>query len=244
MTDQMNPLIGPPTNPYDNSVHAIYKPKGITSAKFLNHVKLILGIKKMGHAGTLDPNATGILVIGTGRSTKLLNQYMLKEKTYVATIMLGSTSDTMDDCGVKTWVSDTIPDQQSVIDTINRFIGTIDQIPPRYSAILINGKRAYDLARRNQEFTMQSRKVTVHAIDCIQYQYPIIRIKVRCSSGTYIRSLANDLGNLMGTGAYLLDLERTVCGGFEIKDCLDLTDINLLSGEGLDQDSFNCPIHE
>ena len=179
----------------------------------------------MGHAGTLDPNATGILIVGTGKCTKQLGKYIACDKTYIATIFLGYMSDTYDDEGKKTFVSDIKPDIAVVQAAVQKFIGTIDQIPPKYSAIHINGNRAYDLARNSKEFIIPSRKITIHEIILLKYEYPLICIRVKCSSGTYIRSLAYDIGNDLCCGAYLKDLERISAGGFEISDCLDLLKI-------------------
>jgi tRNA pseudouridine55 synthase len=210
----------------NNTIFAVYKPKGVTSAKFLNKLKKCMfpdmkGIK-IGHAGTLDPNASGILIIGTGPSTRLLSGYIKCEKAYVATVSLGYTSDTYDDGGIKSFVSDQQPNGEAISQALGKFIGTISQVPPKYSAIHINGKRAYDLARSGKDFSIPSREVTIYSIDLIKYGYPTIVMKVRCSSGTYIRSLAYDIGNLLGCGGYLKDLERISAGGFEIKDCIDL----------------------
>lgn len=213
----------------NDSIFAVYKPKGISSAKFLDKLKHYLNSDhktiKIGHAGTLDPNASGILVVGTGKCTKQLNKYILCDKTYIATILLGYVSSTYDDKGTKSFVSDIRPNNKIITETLNKFIGLIDQIPPKYSAIHINGERAYKLARDSKDFVIPSRKITIHEINLLEYEHPILKIKVKCSSGTYIRSLAYDIGNILECGGYLKDLERISIGGFEIKDCLDLLNI-------------------
>jgi tRNA pseudouridine55 synthase len=225
----------------DNKLFAVYKPKGITSAKFLNEIRLRISKSsihthththirlKIGHAGTLDPNASGVLIVGTGSQTKSLNGMMKQDKEYIATICFGSVSDTYDDMGTKVFISDLVPELKIIESTLTKFIGIVDQVPPAYSAIHIDGRRAYKLARSKVDFVIPSRKVTIHSIEVLEYCYPILKIKVKCGSGTYIRSIAKDIGDAIGCGAYLKDLERTISGVFSIKDCIDLPDITILS---------------
>lgn len=218
----------------DNKLFAVNKPKGITSAKFIYKVRKIVSNGrariKIGHAGTLDPNASGVLVVGTGSCTKLLSQVMKQNKEYIGIVFFGSTSTTYDDLGTKTHISNMIPELKAIEHALEKFIGIVDQVPPAYSAIHINGMRAYKLARSQTDFVIPSRKVVIHSIDILEYAYPLLKLKVRCGPGTYIRSIAKDLGDALECGAYLKDLERITSGGFSISDCIDLSSLNNTTG--------------
>jgi tRNA pseudouridine55 synthase len=206
----------------------IDKPEGLTSMAVCRKVRWLLvqgGAPKrikVGHGGTLDPLATGVLVILIGKATRLCDRIMTGEKRYRAEVDLAHTSTTDDREGVLVPVPvATLPSLQAVQAACSRFVGTIEQTPPAYSAIWIDGERAYDLARKAHREQgdlpiLQSRPVTIHAIDIIEYVFPRLIIDIRCGKGTYIRSLARDLGRTLATGGMLAALRRTQVGEFTI----------------------------
>ena len=208
-------------------IFAVYKPKGPTSNQILTKIRRRTGIKKVGHAGTLDPLAQGILVVGVGRAaTKQLGTIVAKEKEYLATVRLGYTSTTDDNEGQKEKIQDiTKPLLVHVKNTLKQFKGEIDQVPPIYSAIKIKGQEAYKLARKGKEVKMKSRKALIKKISLISYKYPYLKIKVVTGPGVYIRSLARDIGQVLGTGGYLSSLERTRVGRFTKNKALKLNQI-------------------
>ena len=208
-------------------IFAVYKPKGPTSNQILTKIRKRTGIKKVGHAGTLDPLARGILVVGVGRAaTKQLGTIVAKEKEYLATIRLGYTSTTDDNEGQKKKIQDiTKPLLVHVKNTLKQFKGEIDQVPPIYSAIKIKGQEAYKLARKGKEVKMKSRKALIKKISLISYKYPYLKIEVVTGPGVYIRSLARDIGQVLGTGGYLSSLERTRVGRFTKNKALKLNQI-------------------
>lgn len=203
------------------------KPAGITSfgvvARVRRKVSETIGKKaKVGHAGTLDPFATGLMIILTGIKCRDAMQYSKLDKEYEATITLGHTSTTGDPEGELTAISDRQPSAEEVDQAVMSFTGEITQIPPQFSAIKINGRRAYDLARKGEDFEVPPRQVTIHDIEILSYEYPDIRIRVHVSSGTYIRTLAEDIGNVLETGAYCTQLRRTKIGEFTIEDAIPI----------------------
>jgi len=204
----------------------IKKPKGITSFDVIRRLRRISGIKKIGHLGTLDPIAEGVLVIAISEATKLIEFLMKADKSYRATMVLGATSDTYDSEGEIVKVAKNIPELSEIEKNLNDFIGEIDQIPPKYSAIKINGRKAYDLARHGEEFEIKSRKVKIQNIGIVKYEYPKLIIDVDCGSGTYIRSLINDLGQQMKVGAYMIDLLRTRVGQFKLSEACSLEELD------------------
>ena len=218
----------------EDQIILIDKPSGISSfgvvAKVRAHLRDMYGHKvKVGHTGTLDPFATGLLILLSGKMTKKSGDYLKLDKTYEATLKLGFTSTTGDPEGEITEVDlsklspqERHPNLEKITSTINSFIGTIIQIPPRFSAIKINGQRAYKLARQNQDFEIPSREVTIHSIDILHYDYPNLTIRCHVSSGTYIRTLAEDIGKALGTGAYLTALRRTVIGNYNVLNATTL----------------------
>lgn len=169
---------------------------------------------KVGHAGTLDPFATGLLVILLGDATKKAGEFLKLDKVYLATIHLGKTSTTGDPEGEISDVSDRVPSHEEMEGVLKSFVGEITQIPPIFSAIKVNGQRAYKLAHKGQEVEIPSRHVTIYSIDLLDYTYPEVKIQVHVSSGTYIRTLAEDIGAELGVGAYCYGLRRTTVGGF------------------------------
>ncbi len=207
----------------EGTILAVDKPKGITSHDVVNIIRKKSGIKRVGHGGTLDPLATGVLVIGIGRSaTKTLDRYTLGEKEYEAVIKLGLTSTTDDEEGEKTHVSNHIPNKSQIKDVLKLFIGKIQQTPPIYSAIKIKGKPAYKYARGEKGIKMEAREVEINNIELVSYKYPLLTITIACKKGVYIRSLARDIGEKLKTGAYLSDLRRTKVGKFTLKDCVSI----------------------
>lgn len=177
---------------------------------------------RVGHAGTLDPLATGLLVILVGKATKRQDTYMKQDKIYEVTAQLGSTSNTGDEEGEKTHISDDRPGLEEIDVTIQQFIGSIQQIPPAYSAIKIDGQRAYKLARAGKDVKIKPRGVTIYSIEQIEYEYPVVTFTAKVSSGTYVRTLVADIGESLGTGAYMSDLRRTQIGDFNVSDAMSI----------------------
>lgn len=207
-------------------IFLIDKPKGPTSHDVIDRLREITGVRKIGHAGTLDPKATGLLIIGISREyTKRLSQYVDHDKEYKAEIILGNVSNTLDTEGEIKKVSDKQPDHREVEKTIESFKGEYNQIPPKYSAKKIKGKEAYKLARKGKEIKLESEKITIKDIELIKYDYPKVKFITTVSSGTYIRSLARDIGEQLGIGAYLKNLRRTKIGKWEVKDAAEPNNI-------------------
>jgi len=206
---------------------AIYKPKGPTSHDIVDQVRRATGVRKVGHAGTLDPLARGVLVVAIGRqATKKIAEVVQKEKEYVAKIKLGVTSTTDDEEGEKKVIEVTrVPEAAEVIKVIETFIGEIEQTPPIYSAVKIKGQEAYKRARRGEEVKMKSRIINIKEIEILKYEWPILEIRVVTGAGVYIRSLARDIGEKLGVGGYLVDLERTRVGEFKKENVVKLEDL-------------------
>ncbi len=207
----------------EDSVLLIDKPAGITSfgvvARVRRRLSQELGKKaKVGHTGTLDPFATGLMIIVTGKECRNAGDYSKLDKVYEATIRLGETSSTGDPEGEITNTSEVEPTQDEVEAVLKPFIGEIKQRPPIYSAIKINGQRAYKLARKGETVEMPERTVTIYSLELLSYAYPDARIRVHVSSGTYIRTLAEDIGKVLGTGAYCSELRRTKIADWSVDD--------------------------
>lgn len=202
----------------------INKPQDWTSHDVVAKLRGITKIKKIGHAGTLDPFATGLLIVGVGRpATKHLDRFHEFSKTYEATIALGHTSTTYDTEGeISTQDTDTIPTKQEVENTVKQCIGPQQQLAPMYSAKKVDGQKLYDLARKGIEIERKTHDIVIHDIELIQYIYPNVYIKVTCSTGTYIRTLAHDIGQSLGVGGYCTELKRTSIGPYTIKDAQDM----------------------
>jgi tRNA pseudouridine55 synthase len=204
----------------------INKPAGPTSHDIVDRMRKITRIRRIGHAGTLDPFAEGILIILIGTATKLQSRFMEMQKTYVGTLKLGEVSDTYDAGGKKSPVSSNIPDKDLIKNTIKQFIGEIDQTPPIHSAVKINGVRAYKLAWQGIKPDLKSKKIKIYDIKILEYDYPHLKLEVDCSRGTYIRSLAHDIGQKLGCGAYLEKLTRTKIGRFTIENSAKIDELN------------------
>lgn len=193
----------------------------------IREVRIITGEKKVGHAGALDPLASGVLVLAIGREfTKEIDNIQAKQKEYIATIKLGVTSTTDDEEGEKTSHEvHHIPDEKDILRVIKEFTGRVEQRPPAFSAIHVNGKRAYKMARAGEEVVLEPREVTIFAIDMLQFTYPLLTIKVTTGPGVYIRALARDIGERLGMGGYLMDLVRTRVGDYQLDDAKTLEEL-------------------
>lgn len=175
---------------------------------------------RVGHAGTLDPFATGLLIVLLGDATKRADSLLKQDKIYETTIRLGQTSTTGDPEGEITEVSTRIPTQQEVAAAAARFVGHILQTPPAYSALKVHGQRAYALARKGVDVALEPRPVTIHSIDVCEYEYPLVRLRMSVGSGTYIRSVAADIGETLGVGAYCRELRRIQVGEYSVTDAV------------------------
>ncbi|MDP3970851.1 MAG: tRNA pseudouridine(55) synthase TruB [bacterium] len=204
----------------------INKPKDFTSHDVVAVARGKLGIKKIGHAGTLDPLATGLLILLVGRAeTKQQDAFMNLGKEYVAEITLGKVSETYDAQGPITESADSVEvTQEQIEQALEKFTGTIQQKPPIHSAVHLDGQRLYKLARKGKvdASMVPSREVSVYEIELLEYNKPVIKVRISCGKGTYIRSLAHDLGQELGVGAYLSELVRTKIGPHELKDAIEL----------------------
>jgi tRNA pseudouridine55 synthase len=212
------------TSPAYHGFLVLDKPGGITSRDAVNRAQRWFPRgTKLGHTGTLDPLATGVLVLCVGRGTRLAEYVQAMPKAYRAGILLGARSDTDDADGrVEPLAVTESPTAEDVGRTLDGFVGDIEQVPPAYSAAKLSGSRAYDLARKGREVSLQPRRVSVYAIDVIAYAYPRLEVEVRCGKGTYIRSLARDLGERLGCGGLIETLRRTRVGPFEEGGALKL----------------------
>jgi tRNA pseudouridine55 synthase len=203
------------------------KPSGLTSRQALDRVARFLPRTKVGHAGTLDPLASGVLVLCVGAATRLVEFVQRLPKTYRTTIRLGVTSDTLDAQGHLTPVSDpAIPNVDDVRRAIATQVGQLDQVPPQFSALKVAGERAYDLARAGRRVQLGARRVDVHRIELLDYEWPRVSLEIDCGSGTYIRSIARDLGETLGCGGLVELLERTRIGHFTLDGALSLDDLS------------------
>ena len=201
------------------------KPLTWTSFNVVSKVRYLTKVKKVGHAGTLDPLATGLLIVCTGKFTKKINEYMGMLKEYTGTITLGSTTPSFDLETVPENFKDTTHlNEATIIATTQQFTGDILQMPPQHSAIKKDGRRLYESARQGIVVEVAARPVTIYAFDIVKIDMPIVHFKVACSTGTYIRSLANDFGAALGVGGYMSSLCRTKIGDFDIKDALSVID--------------------
>lgn len=209
----------------------IDKPTGMTSHDVVDCIRRIFKTRAVGHAGTLDPMATGLLIVGVGRATKKLTALIGLDKTYEAEVMLGATSNTFDAEGQITPTNLVVsqPTHQKIEETLNQFRGTFEQKAPLFSAKKIKGKKLYDLARAGTatEDMRPSKKITIYSLIITDYSFPKLTLNVSCSSGTYIRSLADDIGRLLGTGAYLSGLRRTNIGSFDIAQAKSLNQLSV-----------------
>jgi tRNA pseudouridine55 synthase len=207
----------------EGRVLLINKPLHWTSFDAVRKIRNLVRIKKVGHAGTLDPLATGLLIVCTGRYTKKINEYMAREKEYTGSITLGAITPTYDlESEPTDFRSTELITDENIRDAVNKLTGDILQVPPAHSAIKVDGKRVYELARQGKEVKLEPRPVRVEVFEITSREGNLLQFRVVCSTGTYIRSLANDLGALLGCGAYLSGLCRTRIGEFNLQDALDI----------------------
>ncbi|MEA5129791.1 MAG: tRNA pseudouridine(55) synthase TruB [Proteiniphilum sp.] len=205
---------------------------GVVRAKLCRR----LGIKKLkvGHAGTLDPLATGVMILCTGKKTKLIESLQAGTKEYIAQVRLGATTPSFD---LETAVDAEYPtvhiSREMVEEVLQRFTGTIEQVPPVFSAVKVDGKRAYELARKNKDIELKPKLLVIDDIELISYNMPDITIRVVCSKGTYIRALARDIGTALHTGAHLTGLRRTKVGDITVDDCLTMDDMDRFLDENI-----------
>jgi tRNA pseudouridine55 synthase len=211
----------------------VHKPKDMTSHDVVSQLRKILKIKKAGHFGTLDPLATGLILVATGKATRLFRFFLHMDKTYEGKIRLGWSTDTYDAYGHhSTEESKNYPDRQTLLRCMKEFEGEIDQISPPFSAKKHKGKPLYELARQRKELELKTSRVTVYFFRLKGYNPPIVDFAAKCSSGTYIRSLAHELGQKLGCGAHLSQLTRTKIGSFHLNDSFTLNEIMYLVHQG------------
>lgn len=209
------------------------KPLGWTSFQLVNKFRYKLSRKlkvkkiKVGHAGTLDPLATGVMIICTGRATKRIEEFQYQTKEYVATLKLGETTPSFD---LETPIDGTYPTDHITRELLNQvlpsFVGTIQQVPPVFSACKVDGKRAYELARKGEEIELKSKTLVIDELELLECELPVIKIRVVCSKGTYIRALARDIGVALGSGAHLTGLKRTRIGDVTLDKCMSPEEID------------------
>ena len=204
----------------------INKPPHLTSRDVVNRVCRAAGTRNVGHAGTLDPMATGVLIVCVGPATRLVSFVQQLHKSYLADFQLGVESTTEDSFGQVSEVENAPGlDQSQIRDVLPEFVGQIQQVPPAFSALKVEGKRAYKLARSGAKVKLNARQVTIHELELIDFQYPECKLRIECGSGTYIRSLGRDIARRLGTGAIMTKLVRTAVGGFSIDDSVPLVEI-------------------
>ena len=201
----------------------IDKPKDYSSARVVNIIKKKLNIKKAGHSGTLDPQATGLMIVCTHKMTKQLNSLLDSDKEYEGIIMLGERTKSFDsETGVTDKKDTSGITYEMIFDNVKNFIGEVEQIPPMYSAVKHKGKPLYKYARKDVEIERKIRKVTITEFEIQKIELPEVTFRVKCSKGTYIRTLANDFGDKLGTGAYLKELRRLKIGDYDVRDSIAL----------------------
>jgi tRNA pseudouridine55 synthase len=216
----------------DNGIILIDKPAEMTSFGVVARVRRVLSERagkkvKVGHTGTLDPFATGLMILVTGAECKKAGEYTKLDKVYEATFVLGQTSSTGDPEGEITDVSAKQPSKAEVEMALKAFTGEIQQRPPAYSAIKVNGQRAYKLARKGEVVDIPERTVTIYSLDLLSYDYPTVAIRAHVSSGTYIRTLGEDVGLALGTGAYCSQLRRTSIASWSVNEAMSLQDLGI-----------------
>lgn len=216
-----------------NGIVNIYKEKGYTSHDVVAVLRKVVGQKKIGHTGTLDPDATGVLPVCLGRATKVCELLTDHDKTYEALLLLGKTTDTQDISGEVLEEKDPAHlTEEEVCSCIESFIGEYDQVPPMYSALKVNGKKLYELAREGKTVERKSRRVQIHGIRILEMNLPHVRMEVDCSKGTYIRTLCHDIGEKLQVGGCMEELERTKVGRFLKEDAVTLDEVRQKMEQG------------
>ena len=214
-----------------SGVIVINKHEGVTSFRIISILRRMFDTPRVGHTGTLDPMATGVLPVLLGRAVKACDYVMAQDKRYVAELKLGVETDTEDTTGDILRTSDDIPPSEVILDVINSFVGEIDQIPPMYSAIKVNGQKLVDIAREGGEVERQPRRVKIYSIDAEILSHDTVRLDVACSKGTYIRTLCADIGKKLGCGGAMASLMRTQTGSFTLDDAYSIEDLEKMSFE-------------
>ena len=214
-----------------NGVINVYKEKGFTSHDVVAKLRGIVKQKKIGHTGTLDPDATGVLPVCLGNATKLCDMLTDKSKEYVTTMRLGFCTDTQDISGDVLFTKDVSVSEEEVKEAVLSFIGKYDQIPPMYSALKVNGKKLYELAREGVEIERKARSIEILEIEIMDISLPDITMRVHCSKGTYIRTLCHDIGEKLGCFGTMVELERTKVAGFLLKNAYKLSEIEKMVQE-------------
>jgi len=206
----------------------INKSQGPTSHDIVDQIREVTNVKKVGHTGTLDPQAEGLLILLIGRNaTKKQSEFLNLDKEYEAKIKLGEETDTLDSEGETTNIYEgDWPDQKEISSLLDKFKGGYHQVPPAYSAKRVNGKRAYKLARKGEEPELEPEKVKIYELELIDYEAPEFTIRMKCSKGTYVRSLARDIGKKLGCGAHLTFLKRTQIGDYELEDAISVSSLD------------------
>ena len=215
-----------------NGIVNLYKPTGFTSHDAVAKLRGIFGQKKIGHTGTLDPDAEGVLPICLGKATKVCELLTDRSKTYQAVMLLGRTTDTQDTSGETLFSSEQIPEEAEIRRVIDLFQGEQMQIPPMYSALKVNGKKLYELAREGKTVERKSRKITVYELTIDEIELPRVTMTISCSKGTYIRTICNDIGEMLGCGACMEHLLRTKVGEFALESCLQLEELQEAKEKG------------
>ncbi len=210
----------------------VYKEAGYTSFDVVARLRGILKIKKIGHTGTLDPDATGVLPVCVGKATKLCDMLTDKDKVYECVMMLGVETDTYDLSGKVLSRNSVTASEEEIVNAINSFVGDIMQVPPMYSALKVNGKKLYELAREGKEVERKPRPVTIFSIDILNISLPEVSIRIHCSKGTYIRSLCHDVGEVLGCGCAMKSLVRTRVSMFDIADARTIDEIERIVKAG------------
>lgn len=207
-----------------SGVLVVDKPVGLTSHDVVQIIRRGTGIRRAGHTGTLDPRASGVLVVLIGPAVRLSEYVSASDKRYQATIRLGSSTDTYDAEGTIMGESTSVLDitEEMFTEVLQQFVGEIEQVPPPYSAVKVKGRKAYDMARKGEDVQLEPRKIQVYTLEVLEWAPPEVVVDVYCSSGTYVRSLANDLGEELGCGAHLIGLRRTKSGRFTLRDAVPL----------------------
>lgn len=215
-----------------NGIMLVDKPQDWTSHDVVAKLRGILHERRIGHSGTLDPLATGLLVVFVGRATRAVEFAEADSKEYIAGLRLGIATDTQDISGSIISRCDAIPSREAVICAVNSFVGEIDQLPPMYSAIKVGGKKLYELARRGESVERKSRRISINSIDVVGEDGDDLMLKVSCSKGTYIRTLCHDIGEKLGCGACMSSLHRTAAGVFSIENAHSIEEIQAAAASG------------
>lgn len=215
-----------------NGIINVYKEAGFTSHDVVAKMRGICGQKKIGHTGTLDPAATGVLPVCLGSGTRLCDMLTEKDKEYVAVLLLGVTTDTQDTTGTVLSRKEVNASEEEVAEAVMSFVGDYDQVPPMYSALKVNGKKLYELARAGKEVEREARRVRIEEIETLHMELPRVTMRVVCSKGTYIRTLCADIGNKLGCGGTMESLQRTRVGIFKLEEALTLSQLQEKKEDG------------